>query len=174
METTVLDCLPWLSDKLTAEQIDELDKYLADYIDDGISEIPWDVIADKYQDEILYATNQGVDLFLSTLKNINFDAAWRYHIDHGHMGRLDMCKDEVCLMVNDIMDSFAEKALRLYKLPQGENGIYSYEAYIKTVNSEGLYYWLLQRADHIKVLAPENVKQELIRKIKAMLLVYEE
>ena len=77
-------------------------------------------------------------------------------------------------MVNDIMDSFAEKALRLYKLPQGENGIYSYEAYIKTVNSEGLYYWLLQRADHIKVLAPENVKQELIRKIKAMLLVYEE
>ena len=107
METTVLDCLPWLSDKLTAEQIDELDKYLADSIDDGISEIPWDVIADKYQYEILYATNQGVDLFLSTLNHINFGAAWRYHIDHGHMGRLDMCKDEVCLMVNDIIDAIS-------------------------------------------------------------------
>ena len=109
METTVLDCLPWLSDKLTAKQNDELDKYLADSIDDGISEIPWDVIADQYQDEILYATNQGVDLFLSTLKNINFDAAWRYHIDHGHMGRLDMCKDEVCLMVCDIMDAISSR-----------------------------------------------------------------
>ena len=105
METTVLDCLPWLSDKLTAKQNDELDKYLANSIDEAIREIPWDVIADKYQDEILYATNQGVDLFLSTLNHINFDAAWRYHIDHGHMGRLDMCKDEVCLMVNDIMDA---------------------------------------------------------------------
>ena len=105
METTVLACLPWLGDKLTAEQIDELDKYLADSIDEGISEIPWDVIADNYQYEILYATNQGVDLFLSTLNHINFDAAWRYHIDHGHMGRLDMCKDEVCLMVCDIMDA---------------------------------------------------------------------
>ena len=107
METTVLDCLPWLSDKLTAEQIDELDKYLADSIDEAIREIPWDVIADKYQDEILYAIDQGIDLFLFTLKNIDFGAAWRYHIDHGHMGRLDMCKDEACLMVCDIMDAIS-------------------------------------------------------------------
>ena len=107
METTVLDCLPWLGDKLTAEQIDELDKYLADSIDDGISEMPWGVIAYKYQYEIQRAIDKGIDLFLSTLENINFGAAWRYHIDHGHMGRLDMCKDEVCLMVCDIMDAIS-------------------------------------------------------------------
>ena len=75
-------------------------------------------------------------------------------------------------MVNDIMDSFDENHLRLYKIPNGQGGIYSYEAHIKTINSEGLYYWLLQRADHIKVLTPEIVKQELIRKIKAMLEIY--
>ena len=105
MKTTVLDCLPWLGDKLTAEQIDELDKYLADSIDEEINETPWDVIADNYQYEIQCEIDQGIDFFLSTLKNINFDAAWRYHMDHGHMGRLDMCKDEVCLMVSDIMDT---------------------------------------------------------------------
>ena len=105
MKTTVLDCLPWLGDKLTAEQIDELDEYLADSIEEEISETPWYVIADNYQYEIQYAIDQGIDLFLSTLKNINFDAAWRYHIDHGHMWRLDMCKDEACLMVSDIMDT---------------------------------------------------------------------
>ena len=76
-------------------------------------------------------------------------------------------------MVNDIMDSFAEKDLWITKIPAGKENIYGYEACIKTTNSEGLYYWLLQRADHIKVLAPEIVKQELIRKIKAMLMVYE-
>ena len=107
MKTTVLDCLPWLSDKLTAKQNDELDKYLANSIDAAISEIPWDVIADNYKYEIQYTVAQGIDLFLSTLKDINFDAAWRYHIDHGHMGRLDMCKDEVCLMVSDIMDTIS-------------------------------------------------------------------
>lgn len=107
MKTTVLDCLPWLSDKLTAKQNDELDKYLANSIDEAISEIPWDVIADNYKYEIQYTVAQGIDLFLSTLKDINFDAAWRYHIDHGHMGRLDMCKDEVCLMVSDIMDTIS-------------------------------------------------------------------
>ena len=107
METTVLDCLPWLGDKLTAEQIDELDEYLANSIDEGIRETPWDVIADNYKYEIQYTVAQGIDLFLSTLKDINFDAAWRYHIDHGHMGRLDMCKDEVCLMVSDIMDTIS-------------------------------------------------------------------
>ena len=107
MKTTVLDCLPWLSDKLTAKQIDELDKYLADSIDDGISEMPWGVIAYKYQYEIQRAIDKGIDLFLSTLENINFGAAWRYHIDHGHMGRLDMCKDEACLMVSDIMDAIS-------------------------------------------------------------------
>ena len=107
MKTTVLDCLPWLSDKLTAKQNDELDKYLANSIDEAISEIPWDVIADNYKYEIQYTVAQGIDLFLSTLKDINFDVAWRYHIDHGHMGRLDMCKDEVCLMVSDIMDAIS-------------------------------------------------------------------
>ena len=76
-------------------------------------------------------------------------------------------------MVNDIMDSFAEKDLRITKISAEKGNIYGYEACIKTTNSEGLYYWLLQRADHIKVLAPEIVKQELIRKIKAMLMVYE-
>ncbi len=59
------------------------------------------------------------------------------------------------------------------KISAEKGNIYGYEACIKTTNSEGLYYWLLQRADHIKVLAPEIVKQELIRKIKAMLMVYE-
>lgn len=107
MKTTVLDCLPWLSDKLTAEQIDELDRYLADSIDEAVNATPWDVIADNYQYEIQYTVAQGIDLFLSTLKDINFDAAWRYHIDHGHMGRLDMCKDEVCLMVSEIMDTIS-------------------------------------------------------------------
>ena len=107
MKTTVLDCHPWLSDKLTAKQNDELDKYLANSIDEAIREIPWDVIADNYQYEIQYAIDQSIDLFMSTLKNIDFGAAWRYHIDHGHMGRLDMCKDEVCLMVCDIMDAIS-------------------------------------------------------------------
>ena len=108
METTVLDCLPWLSDKLTAEQIDELDKYLADSIDEAVNATPWDVIADNYQYEIQYVIDQGLDSILDRVRNsIDYDAAWPYHIDHGHMGRLDMCKDEVCLMVCDIMDAIS-------------------------------------------------------------------
>jgi predicted DNA-binding transcriptional regulator YafY len=77
-------------------------------------------------------------------------------------------------MLDDIMDSFSEADLCLHKIPSQAGSSYSYEAQIKVVDSEGLYYWLLQRADHIKVLGPEEVRHTLIGKIKAMLRIYAE
>ena len=37
----------------------------------------------------------------------------------------------------------------------------------------GLYFWLLQRADNVKVLSPASVRDHLVELLKTMLAQYE-
>lgn len=40
------------------------------------------------------------------------------------------------------------------------------------MDSDGLYYWLLQYEKHIKVISPTSVKDNLLEKVKGILELY--
>ena len=72
-------------------------------------------------------------------------------------------------MREEILDTYGQDVpFRLSEEPEKR-----YEIYIHVQDSPGLYYWLLQHADHVKVLSPASVRDELVARIKSMLALYE-
>ncbi len=43
---------------------------------------------------------------------------------------------------------------------------------VEVLDSHGLYYWLLSRADNVKVLAPESVKESLLKRLASIQDLY--
>lgn len=70
-------------------------------------------------------------------------------------------------MIEEICDYF-EEGLRILSY-DAENADIS----IKTYESDGLYYWLMQHGENVKVLEPENVRDEIKSRLKSALSMYE-
>ncbi|MEG1567882.1 MAG: WYL domain-containing protein, partial [Anaerovoracaceae bacterium] len=49
-----------------------------------------------------------------------------------------------------------------------------YRVTVNVMDSEGLYYWLLQYEKNVKVIAPTGVRAKLIDKAKGILDLYKE
>ena len=106
MKTTVLDCLPWLANKLTDEELSELDNYVDGSIDDAIVSLDWYTASAMFEYEINCAISRAIDRHIAWVaKNLQSDGPWRYHNEHNHIGSLSMCKDDVCVMVTDLTDA---------------------------------------------------------------------
>lgn len=81
----ILDYLPWLEEKLAAVEIDDIEKFF---------------------DQIV---EERIDGYLEKLKeNLLGDDLWHYHNNHGHIGSLDMCQDETCIMMLRIINNAIE------------------------------------------------------------------
>ena len=69
--------------------------------------------------------------------------------------------------ISDIIDSFGDDA-DLRRINEEKC-----EARIKVQDGEGLYFWLLQRAENVKVISPVEVKEKLVGKLKDIVKMYE-
>lgn len=74
--------------------------------------------------------------------------------------------EKICLtlrvpkyIVDDLIDFFG----RDIHLTSSEN---AYEVTLQTIESDGLYYWLLQYGEHITIQKPQSVRDEYLRRIK--------
>ena len=110
MKTTVLDCLPWLADKLTDKELSELDDYVDESIDDAIESIDWCDVECRFGKKISriidYAIDEAINGHIAeVVRNIESGNPWRYHNEHNHIGSLSMCKDDVCVMAADLTDA---------------------------------------------------------------------
>jgi predicted DNA-binding transcriptional regulator YafY len=45
---------------------------------------------------------------------------------------------------------------------------------VEVNDGEGLYYWLLQHADNVKVITPDSVRTKLLDKVKKIVNLYDE
>lgn len=109
MNTTVLDCLPWLANKLTDEELDELDDYVVDSIDEAIDSIDWIDVEQKFYYKISSVIDRSICEYAEGVKNlINNGSAWKYHNEHGHIGSFEMCKDDACVMVFNLQNDIDE------------------------------------------------------------------
>lgn len=70
-------------------------------------------------------------------------------------------------MVDDLIDYFGSD---LIFVPYNEK----YRVTVDVMDSEGLYYWLLQYEKNVKVIAPIGVREKLIDKAKGILDLYRE
>lgn len=70
-------------------------------------------------------------------------------------------------MVDDLLDYFGTDIV----FRKHDDG---YHATVKVMDSEGLYYWLLQYGSNVKVISPDSVKEKLLGKVKGVLKMYEE
>ena len=70
--------------------------------------------------------------------------------------------------VDTMLDSFGTDVM---VHPNGDGTL---TAAVPVSDSEGLYVWLLHHGQEVKVLEPENVKNEFVRRLKTMLSNYEE
>lgn len=48
------------------------------------------------------------------------------------------------------------------------------EGSVKVQDGPGLYFWLMQRAYNVQVLAPQAVQEKLVRMLKNTLALYEQ
>lgn len=64
-------------------------------------------------------------------------------------------------MADDLLDYFG-RDIRL--MPCGD----TYELTVRTTESEGLYYWLLQYGEHIVIKKPQSVRDEYLRRIRTI------
>jgi len=109
MKTTVLYCLPWLANKLTDKELSELDNYVDESIEDAIDSLNWYDIEYRFGNEISSIVDDAIDEYAEyVLKRPRECDAWKYHNDHGHLGSIEMCKDEVCVMVSDLLNALDE------------------------------------------------------------------
>ena len=65
--------------------------------------------------------------------------------------------------VDTVMDSFGEDVRVL------DNGDGTVSAYVTVTDSEGLYTWLMHHAGECAVIKPENVREEMRRRLKTIL-----
>ncbi len=70
-------------------------------------------------------------------------------------------------MVDDLIDYFGTDIA----FKKCENG---YLVTVNVMDSDGLYYWLLQYERNVKVISPASVKEKLLSKVKGILELYEE
>ncbi len=68
-------------------------------------------------------------------------------------------------MVDDIIDKFGSE---IHFTPSGDK----YEVIVDVMDSNGLYYWLLQYESNVKVISPEYVKNKLLEKVNGILNLY--
>lgn len=68
-------------------------------------------------------------------------------------------------MVDDLVDYFGSELI----FREQDDG---YLVTIDVMDSEGLYYWLLQYEKHVKVISPTSVKDKLLEKVKGILELY--
>ena len=101
MRTTVLECMPWLADKLTKEELDELDDYVVDSIDEAIDSIDWIDVEQKFYYKISSVIDTAIKKYAEIVKDHLVGDAWNYHNDHGHIGSFEMCKDDTCVTVHN-------------------------------------------------------------------------
>lgn len=69
-------------------------------------------------------------------------------------------------MVDDIIDYFGDEVTFT---PNGNR----YDVSVCVNESQGLYYWLLQFGENVKVISPNSVKEKLIAKLKNICKQYE-
>ena len=69
--------------------------------------------------------------------------------------------------ISDLIDTFGNE-VSIQKI-----GSDSCEARMTVQDGYGLYFWLLQRADNVKVLSPPSVRDHLVRLLKSTLAQYE-
>ena len=92
------------------------------------------------------------------------------HAQYNYGGNEILLRLEVpAYLCEEISDRFGQD-VPFFPLDNTNN---HFEARIPVQDSPGLYFWLLQHADNIKVLAPENVRNQLVQRIKNMLALYE-
>ena len=70
--------------------------------------------------------------------------------------------------VSDLIDTFGSD-VTIRKIDEE-----SCEARVTVQDGPGLYFWLLQRADNVKVLSPSSVRNHLVEMLKNILAQYEE
>ena len=69
--------------------------------------------------------------------------------------------------ISDLIDTFGNE------VTIKKTGEESCEARITVQDGPGLYFWLLQRADNVKVLSPPSVRDHLVELLKNTLAQYE-
>ena len=69
--------------------------------------------------------------------------------------------------ISDLIDTFGSE-VTLQKIDED-----SFEARMTVQDGAGLYFWLLQRADNVKVLSPPSVRDHLVELLKNTLAQYE-
>ena len=69
--------------------------------------------------------------------------------------------------ISDLIDTFGNEVIIQ------QIGSDSCEARMMVQNGSGLYFWLLQRADNVKVLSPPSVRNHLVELLKNTLAQYE-
>ena len=69
--------------------------------------------------------------------------------------------------VSDLIDAFGNE-VTIHKTDED-----ACEARMTVQDGPGLYFWLLQRADNVKVLSPASVRDHLVELLKTMLAQYE-
>lgn len=77
-------------------------------------------------------------------------------------------------MTDQLLFQFGKDDVSLSELPAPDDYGFAFCADIRMQESSGLYYWLLQQADHCRILGPEDVKEEFVRYVKFVLSMYEE
>jgi predicted DNA-binding transcriptional regulator YafY len=83
----------------------------------------------------------------------------------GESVRLVLCIKP--FMVDELVDYFGED------LKFRENGSEDeFEVHVSVNNADGLYYWLLQHGENVKVVSPEPVRDELLRRIDKIRSLY--
>ncbi|WP_276673368.1 helix-turn-helix transcriptional regulator [Selenomonas artemidis] len=70
--------------------------------------------------------------------------------------------------IDDLIDHFG-RAVRIREIPDTDYC----EATVSVQDGAGLYYWLMQRADNLEVIAPQSVREKLIKKLRETLAQYE-
>ena len=71
-------------------------------------------------------------------------------------------------MVDEILDYFGETI----KFEKREHDFF--DVRVEVNDGEGLYYWLLQHADNVKVITPDSVRTKLLDKVKKIVNLYDE
>lgn len=70
-------------------------------------------------------------------------------------------------MVDELIDYFGEDLKFRENGSEGE-----YEVHVSVNNGDGLYYWLLQHGENVKVVSPDPVRNELLRRIDTIRSLY--
>lgn len=133
---------------------------------------------DKYNDLSYYRLDRMKNLFIcdevvksaSEILGANADIRLEEYVRSSlyHYGgdkiKLELLVDDY--MVDDLVDYFGSD-IRF----QEHSG--QLRVFVDVLDSEGLYYWLLQYEQNVKVLSPISVKEKLLEKIKGILTLYE-